>query len=168
MNKIDLFFYVFCWFCRNFENLENKLLSQELDQEKKKGNERARELAQCASPSAQRQPAFLPLSRGSGPLRHLAAQASSLLFPFFSSPWAGPAFLLLSLSAQSLFLFLSFFSPSLGLFPSTQTGQGSSPVFFLILFIYLPHAWHMVWSSSSLPAQPRETENTSMAVLLLA
>ena len=87
MNKIDLFFYVFCWFCRNFENLENKLLSQELDQEKKKGNERARELAQCASPSAQCQPAFLPLSRGPGPLRHLAAQASpSLLFPFFSSP----------------------------------------------------------------------------------
>ena len=82
MNKIDLFFYVFCWFCRNFENLENKLLSQELDQEKKKGNERARELAQWASPPAQRQVAFRPLSRGLGPLRHLAARSSLILFSF--------------------------------------------------------------------------------------
>ena len=53
MNKIDLFFDFFCWFCRNFENLENKLLSQELDQEKKKGSGRARESTQCASPTAQ-------------------------------------------------------------------------------------------------------------------
>ena len=88
------------------------------------------------------------------------------------------------ISTSLPFLYLSLF----GLTPRPSTRHppllfflADWPMFqpsFLILLIYLPQAWHMTWSSfspprlnpssSSLPAQPRETDNKSMAVLLLA